>query len=204
MFKLLLVSLLSLPLVALDSLSFAKNIQKSNKMLGYMLKAQNPKAYESYQETLQRKKDREKVLKTPYLVLVYLTSSSVPPEHFIKTALDVGQLKEANVTIMPMMQGMNDSLQGQVQGYRNAMQSYTPKRREIISNASNKMRLTPTLFEALNVDAVPVMVTAKCVGGIPSPERCEIYYVARGETTLEAMALKAALPNKNYLFKEPE
>lgn len=197
-----LLILFALPLMAFDATTLAKNIQKNNHILEYMLKAQNPKAYKAYADTKKRKEYIEKKLKTPYFALIYLTSSSVPPEHFIKTALEVGQLNGIDVITMPMMRGMNDSLKNQVEGYRSAMKNYTPKRKDIISQASDKLRLSPALFKVLKVESVPVMVTAKCVGGVPSPERCEIYYVARGETTLSAMALKAGLTEKKSLFGE--
>lgn len=156
-------------------------------MAASALKRADVQQYEAY-ETLKEERD---VLvdssKHAYKMIIYFTSITVPSEHYIQIIKESVR-SDLNVTVHPVVRGLDKRLFSSLQGYREALETMTPGMRKRVEAAGGKVRVTPKLFQMLNITKVPAIALAECAQPIPSHQWCDVKVFAVGETTLTRMA----------------
>lgn len=158
------------------------------KMAEKQLKETNPKSYEVYKQKMSEAVGDFKKANRTRIKIFYLTSETVPPEHFIKIASEAAATG-LDVEVQPLLRGIGNDLVNVLNGYRRAIENLPQQKAEGIAEIGVSMKIAPTFFQELHADRVPVIAIAKCTGSAPNSDDCSVKLVGRGTTTLMAIAI---------------
>lgn len=158
------------------------------KMALDRLQKSDEASYRVYQESHKTQMEASKEETRAHIAIIYLTSSSVPGEHFIKIADEAASAGIEDVRVYPLVRGIDKGLKALVSGFHGELKDLTPGHRERVLRMGAPLRVSPSLFTALDIKEVPAIAIGICQGRRVSMKACDIKVLARGVTTLGRMA----------------
>ncbi len=171
-----------------------QNDANMRKLAEKQLEKNDPKGYEVYKKKMLQARDDLRWQKRTRVKILYLTSHSVPADHFIKLAKEAAN-SGLDVEIQPIMRGFgaSNNLLVLLEGYRKSMELLGEADREKVVKIGVPMKMAPKLFDDLNAKMAPLIAVSKCIDSKPTLENCSVKFIATGATTLSAMAEKAGV-----------
>lgn len=163
----------------------AQDVFQNNYIIEHAIKKNDPALYEATVQVKHEAAGIQEALETPMPTLIYLTSESVPALHLMRLSKEAALI---GVRVHPVLRGIDAKTGAMAASWRDALEAAAPGSRETIRRNTTEIRVSPQLFKELNATEVPVVVVATCKGERPFARHCELGTVARGETTLLAMA----------------
>lgn len=184
MFKMMMILVLAGSLLSADR----PDTGFLEKMALERLQKSDEASYKAYQTNLKAQTEARKDELRAHIAIIYLTSSSVPGEHFIKIADEAASVGIEDIRVYPLVRGIDKGLKGLVFGFQGELKDLTPGHREQVLKIGAPLRVSPALFTALDVKQVPAIAIGVCQGRKVSMKECDIRVLARGMTTLGRMA----------------
>lgn len=181
MYKLIIFLFTAAILSAFDKMAVIQN----SYLIESVLKQRSPYYYKQVKRVQRDADSVKEVLDESVPTVIYLTSASVPPANMMRVAEEAGL---EGVTLHPVLRGLDNDVAKLAGAMNAALGTMAPGMREVVRSHTDALRVSPRLFRELNATQVPLIVVASCKGGRPYLKYCTIDTVARGETTLRAMA----------------
>lgn len=181
-----------LSLVSTCLLAVQPDMSMMRKMAEKQLKENDPVSYDVYKEKALAIKADVYNSHRIRMKILYLTSQSVPSEHFINIAHEAAE-SGIDVEIQPLLRGIDSLTAGYIEGYKRSMAKLSYGEQDAVRKIGAPMKVVPSLFKSLNVQTVPVLVIAKCTSSKPNLDDCAVKVIGRGTTSLRAIAIHAGL-----------